>query len=112
MFIIDFMTFLNKYLYSIYSKAIDEDAKMKMDSGNFEIVLLKPVIESQKCGFVIPIIRKCNLSISNLKLNMLEWKAELDLWKNNNFLILKMPILVLNQSIRFMKLQIKHIKGN
>ncbi|CAK90300.1 unnamed protein product (macronuclear) [Paramecium tetraurelia] len=44
--------------YDISKQAIDEDAKMKMDQGHFEIVLLKPVIESQKCGFVIPIIRK------------------------------------------------------
>lgn len=32
---------------------------MKLDSGNFEIVLLKPIVEASKCGFVIPIIRKC-----------------------------------------------------
>ncbi|CAD8072136.1 unnamed protein product [Paramecium primaurelia] len=44
--------------YDISKQAIDEDAKIKMDQGNFEIVLLKPIIESQKCGFVIPIIRK------------------------------------------------------
>ncbi|CAD8183782.1 unnamed protein product [Paramecium octaurelia] len=44
--------------YDISKQAIDEDAKIKMDQGHFEIVLLKPVVESQKCGFVIPIIRK------------------------------------------------------
>jgi hypothetical protein len=34
---------------------------MKLDGVNFEIVLLKPVIEATRSGFAIPIIRKCNL---------------------------------------------------
>ncbi|CAD8124776.1 unnamed protein product [Paramecium sonneborni] len=43
--------------HEISKQIIQEDVHQKHEQ-NYEIVLLKPILEPQKCGFVIPIIRK------------------------------------------------------
>ncbi|CAK66458.1 unnamed protein product (macronuclear) [Paramecium tetraurelia] len=71
--------------HDISKQIIQEDVHQKHEQ-NYEIVLLKPLLEPQKCGFVIPIIRKskCSYLIKERAISLKEQQFQITKVQNLN----------------------------
>ncbi|CAD8196482.1 unnamed protein product [Paramecium pentaurelia] len=71
--------------HDISKQIIQEDVHQKHEQ-NYEIVLLKPILEPQKCGFVIPIIRKskCSYLIKERAISLKEQQFQITKAQNLN----------------------------